>query len=239
MLAAGEVKWRRAVPHAEAVLHLEAPIFRSATALRGAVVAALHGDVDRAHVDWHNHIPEIGENRNASPYVMYRVHGGVPSVWLWGPRAHENAARLARELAVLRGPAGGQTAVDAVDLATHETAVGLHKSDWFRYRITDYWPTSVALSRRPNNSIFRPAWAGQAIAGSIRMWLAELGLETQPHRPVHVQVESGRTCRLRWRGDRDRAWGLSCEFVTNAILPDGFGLGQHRSEGFGEVRLCR
>lgn len=232
-----EQPWRVRVEHGEAVVRLARPFRHSGTTLRGAIVDALHDVPHEAHVDWHNHA-DGDEVRNAAPRVFYRVVDGVPRVWAWGERSHEHLVHLARRLRTLRTHTGQILDVEGLDLALAASDVGVHKTRWYRYTITDYWPTAVALARRPGVPWARPAWAGAALEAAITAWYAELGLRMEPHRPVHVQVEEGRSVRLRWRGDRDAGWGVTAMFVSNAILPDGLGLGQHRSEGFGEVRRC-
>lgn len=69
-----------------------------------------------------------------------------------------------------------------------------------------------------------------------------LGYEVEGggHR-VHVQVERYAVRRVEWDRPDGRAFhadGFDAEIVANVRLPDGIGLGQHRAEGFGEVRAC-
>lgn len=191
-------------------------------ALRGAVCAA----VPDAHVDFHGHL-EDGTTRQTHATVLYREG---PRVWAYGPRAldHLRAVAVVR---ALRLPGGGVVEVEEAELRTGTTDVGVDAKRWHRYTVTAYFPSSVAYARRPRQAgPERVAWAGQALASSIRMWLENVGLETWPH----VQVHDLQDQPLRWREDAVR--GFSAQFVSNAILPPGVGLGQHVAEGFGECR---
>lgn len=241
-----ETPWRVTVPHGEATIRLDGPFSASGTSLRGAIPAALFGSDHKGkleHVDWHQHVAG-GETRKTVPPIMYRVDSrGTPRVFAWGRYAHEHLTFLARELRSLRLPNEEVRGVEAVELRIEQTDVGLHKEAWFEYELrTPYFPSRVVWARRPRRrGEARKAWAGQALASSIRMWLAEVGIEPGAHRPVHVHLTRYQDRDVAWRGGgsgdaRDVRYGFEARFVTNAILPDGLGLGQHRSEGFGEVR---
>jgi len=60
--------------------------------------------------------------------------------------------------------------------------------------------------------------------------------------PTDVDVEDYDDRRVEWkrkrRGLEVRRWGFVARLVVNAVLPDGCGLGKHRSEGWGVLR-CR
>lgn len=227
-----EVPWRASVEYGEVELGRWPT---SATTLRGAVVAALG---PQAHVDMHNHL-EDGTTRQARATVLYRVSGGRGRVWAYGPRALDHLAAVAR-ISALRLPSGSVVRVDEARLRTRTLEVGLHKAEWYAYDLrTPYFPSEVAYQRRPRGSdAEQAAWAGQALSSSIRLWLDDLGIVAAAHRPVHVQVTDCQTERVNWRDRKEAArFGFYATFVTNAILPDGIGLGQHVSEGFGETRL--
>jgi hypothetical protein len=232
----GAQPWRVSVPYGWARIVLGRPFPATATVLRGAVPWALFGD--EAHVDWHQHLG-TGENRQTAPPILYRVRDGVPLVYAWGPHAHQHLAYLARELHALRLPQGEILDVEGVDLRLREEEqVGVSLKRWWAHEIRDYFPSQVVGARRPRGGRTHPhraAWAEQALASSISMWLREVGLEPQAHRPVHVRLEEVRHHRVAWRGDKQVVWGFSGRLTTNARLPDGIGLGQHRSEGCGEV----
>lgn len=203
----------------------------SPRALRGSVVSALGPG---AHVDLHGHLGD-GTTRQARATVAYRVHDGRASVWAYGPRAVDHVLEIAR-IRHLRCPAGDLVAVGDGDLGRTTTAVGLLKDRWRRYElVTPYWPSAVAYARRPRRAHERVAWAGQAMASSIRLWLADVGVVTHEHRPVHVHVVDLAERIVTWR-DEPQRHGFVARVVSNAILPDGIGIGQHISEGWGELR---
>lgn len=228
-----EVPWRARVEYGEVVLGCRWPA--DATALRGAICTALGPS---AHVDLHGHLPD-GTTRQARATVCYRVRDGQPVVWAYGPRAHDHLATVAR-IAALRTPASRVVEIEDASLSLEALAVGLHKELWYRYEFaTPYYPSSVADARKPRGHRHGlAAWAGAAVASSIRMVFGDLGLATEAHRPVHVQIDDLRIDRARWR-DRETRHGFRARLTTNAILPPGIGLGQHVAEGFGEVRPCR
>lgn len=225
---------RATVAHGEVVLRCRWPY--GPAPLRGAVVAALG---DRAHVDHHGHLGD-GTTRQARATVYYRVRDGAPVVWAYGPRAGDHLAEVAA-LRALRLPAGEVVDVDEAALRLDSTDVGVLKDGWRRYEVAEYFPSTVAYGRRPRRpGPERAAWTGQCLASSVRRWLADVGVSPDVDRPVHVHVHAHDDHEVRWR-DREEAvrWGFSARFVANARLPDGIGLGQHVSEGFGEVRTCR
>lgn len=221
---------RVAVPWAEVRLLCawRAPI----AALRGAIVAALGPG---CHVDYHGHLGD-GVTRQTRATVLYREG---PRIWCCGPRAVERAAELAAITSLVYGSGDGAP-VDEARVTSGLVYAGLHREEWYRYvTATGYYPGGATLRRRPRGkaSPEQRAWAGHALASSIRSWLADVGLEVSTNRPVHVQVEDYRTVPVRWRDDPAER-GFVARFVSNAILPDGVGLGQHVSEGWGEVRRC-
>lgn len=214
---------------------LEADWPAPASALRGAVVAALGGP--DAHVDFHGHLGD-GTNRQAPACVLYRVHYRRPSVWLYGPRAHDHA-RLVGVVDHLRDPAAGGVPVTGASMSMGTTDVGVDKDGWHRYSVEGYFPSEVAYARRPRGrpSPEQDAWATGCLVSSCTRWLGQFGIEPQPQRPLVVHVVHVRHHRVEWRGRKEAVrWGFSARFVSNAILPDGVGLGQHVSEGWGEVR---
>lgn len=202
------------------------------TSLRGAVVSALGGRA--AHVDLHGHDGERG--RQARATVLYRVHDDSPIVWAYGPRALVHLRAVAC-VGALDGPDGRPVPVEGADLSTGALEVGSHKARWFRYEsVSAYYPTAVQAARRPGGGPELDAWAGWCLAGSMRAWLVDVGVGAHP-RDVHVQIVALHREAVAWR-DRDRGQGFRARWVSNAILPDGVGLGQHVAEGFGEVRAC-
>lgn len=228
-----ETPWRVPVTWASVTLGCRWP--SPASALRGAVASALGPG---AHVDFHGHL-EDGTTRQAPACVYYRVVDRRPVVWMYGPRALDHAATVAR-LTHLLDPAAGGVPIDSADLDSGVVDVGLEKTDWHRLEVRGYYPAQVTEFRRPRgvDDLALAAWATGALQGSIGRWLGSVGIEVRSHRPVVVHIADLRPRRVAWRGRHTR-FGFDARFVTNAVLPAGLGLGQHVSEGFGEVRPWR
>lgn len=137
-------------------------------------------------------------------------------------------------------------AVEDVQVRACTTTLAITPKRWHSYElVTPYCPSDVTWGRRPrgrDGAWARPAWAGAALAASIRQVALTLGhdLEVGAHR-VHVQIADFADARAEWVRPDGRQWrvdGFRARFVANVRLPDGIGLGRHRAEGFGEVRGC-
>lgn len=235
------IPWVRRVETVDARLVVDRwPAQSCATVLRGAVCEEMaRQTAGQLHVDWHNHTDD--DVRQASPRVMYRVHDG-PHVYMWGERAAEHVSLLMRGLHALRLPRGEVVEVRGVDVTRADTDVRVHKSSWYAYELTSpLFPPDVSGRRMPNGDA-RLAWAGQLLERCIMSWYSDIGLDTDhASQRLHVHMYDMRTVQLEWRkstGQLDRGLGFVGRFLTSAILPDGIGLGKHRSVGFGEVRRC-
>lgn len=240
------------VPHAEARLVVRGWSDWPAHVVRGAICTelerALTGRITDGwtalHVDWHGHSETGRSDRPAR--VCFRPRGrGVIEVYAWGDLAHTHVAALGR-LGALRDPRGEVCAVEDVQARTATTALAITPKRWHGYElVTPYCPSDVTWGRRPrgrDGAWARPAWAGAALAASIRQVALTLGhdLEAGAHR-VHVQIADFADARAEWARPDGREWrvdGFRARFVANVRLPDGIGLGRHRAEGFGEVRAC-
>lgn len=213
-----------------AEVRLDAPAWggHPASALRGAIAAHLD------HVDFHGHAPDGLRQTRAT--VLYRVD--PLRVWCYGPRALDNAAAIAG-LTHLRLPSGDGCPIEGATVRSGVEDCGATPKNWHRYELaTPYFPAGATQQRRPTGPDLGPehrAWAGHALASSIRAWLADNGVEPDANRPVHVQVEECRTVPAPWR-EGPPARAFLGRWVSNALVPDGAGLGQHVSEGWGEVR---
>lgn len=232
--------WLVHVDHGEAVLDCDWPDDCPTRVLRGAIAEQMGGgDGRRAHVDWHNHA-DGEEVRHATPRVLYRVTRGRPVVYAWGSRAHEQLTEIARVIHALRLPGGRVLDVRGVSIDVRQSQANATAKTWHRYILASpLFPPDVAWARRPRRpGPEREAWAGHLVARSIASLLCEMGLEARRH--IHVRLSGYRDVRVCWerpeQGRRIERWGFSGWFVTNARLPDGIGLGRHRSEGFGEIR---
>lgn len=230
----------RKVEHVDVRLRCAWPAAVPARVLRGAVVARIE-EAGGASVAWHNH-DDNGALAQRPPEVLYRTKGG-PSLWMVGPRAEVHALAIGAAVKALRLPLGDVVQIDGAEMVRGLTVVGVGSSKrWRRYElVTPLFPPKVAWARRPRASgPERWAWAGHLLAESITGWLQAAGCVGG--RPVHVHLHDLSEQPTLWsrpgRGAEERAVGFTARFVTNAVLPDGVGLGQHRSEGFGEVRVC-
>lgn len=225
------------VEYAEAVLECDWPSRLGQHVLLGAVCQEVGGgDPDNAHADWHNHPPGADEWRRI-PRTLYRVDP-LPRVWAWGPGAHERIRVLGRDVRCLQLDEGRVLPVHAVRLRFDAAEVGARKRRWYRYELaTPLWPRKGDLVDRPKGEPEQFAWAGRALEVAIREWLEEVGAPTEH---LHVHIHRAWDARCEWhrreRGQSESATGFRARFVTSAVLPDGLGLGQHRAEGWGEVR---
>ena len=229
---AHESPYRAPVPWAEVVFGC--PWTSPVETLRGAVVRAVGGDL--AHVDYHAHLPD-GTTRQTRPTVLYRV--GPPRVWLYGPRAHDRLTELARVTSLLT-PSGRTVPVDDLQISSGVVDCGIDVKHWHRYEsVTPYFPSQVAYVRRPREAGHeQDAWASQVLQSSIRRFFEELEVAGGQH-PVSVHLVEVQHERCTWRSRREATvWGFRARFLANAVLPSGFALGQHVSEGWGEVRRC-
>lgn len=223
-------QWRQTVRVAEVTLRLARPLDINGGALRGVVVQSLFPDPTEARgmdVDWHQHITD-DEVRFGPPPILYRMRNGVPAVFMWGPFAFHHASRL-RSLRVLRAREGDVEVLDS-DLHAGVVDVRLDTFRRYTYRLaTPYFPGGP----RPENPSGRRHWARHLLGASISHLMRHMGVRG-PRRPW-VDIVDIADARVNWRGKH--RWGFQATFATNARLPDGIGLGKHRSEGWGEVRL--
>lgn len=223
-------QWRQTVRVAEVTLRLARPIGINGGALRGVVVQSLFPDPAKARgmdVDWHQHVTD-DETRFGPPPILYRMRSGVPTVFMWGPFAHHHASRL-RSLRVLRAREGDVEVLGA-DVHAGTVDVLLDSFRRYIYRLaTPYFPGEP----RPEGLSGRRDWARRLLGGSIGHLLRHMGIPG-PRRPW-VDIVDFADARVNWRG-RHR-WGFQATLTTDARLPDGIGLGRHRSEGWGEIRL--
>jgi hypothetical protein len=203
-----------------------------------------------ASVEWHNH----GDDKKSSArpaLTFFRIRPAGIAVWFWGRTAHTRAAWLAANVHALRMPAGNVIPIEEASVDLGSTDVQVTGKSWYTYELlTPIFPSFVVWMRRPREpGPAREAWAAQYVASSITDWMegARSEIERQPRapwggqlRPVPV-LHDIREERVEWsRPERDdgfRAMGFRCRFTVNAVLPDGVGLGRHRAEGFGMVRL--
>jgi len=202
-----------------------------------------------ASVAWHNH-DDRSNTTHRPPEVLYRVRDGRPSLYLLGPRAHDHAALLARHLHALRLPGDGVVDIEGLDLRLDEVVCQLLGKAWQTYDlVTPLFPPRVTWARRPREpgTPERVAWVGATIASGIRAWLDSVG-PWLGRGQVDLHVMAHRRSlrddlRCAWerptRGQASRVRGFRCRFTANVALPDGIGLGAHKSEGWGEVRRCR
>ena len=235
--------YRREVETCRATIVLDRPWRRSATSVRGAVVRGLFGpggEQDLEHVDWHQHCGAEG-NRASPPPILYRVDQGRPVVWAWGPYAGQHAAYLARTLRRLTDPDGAEYEVESVHVESAVQPTGITPHAWHEYEVRQLYPSQSCYHRRKDATTqgARLCWAEGVIASGVVQWWAEgLGWTLGGQHPltVHVHEDAFEEREVRWRGSRDRAHGFSARFTANALIPDGLGIGRHRSEGFGEIR---
>jgi len=239
-------EWVKRVYHAEARLVCNWPRLCPPRILRGAVIAEMdrllpHG----AGVDWHQH-GDDDKSAQRIPRIFYRVLDGQPSLWAWGPRAHQHLAQLTASLHALRLPQGQVVEIEGVDLDTQHTDVQYTGKSWYQYElVTPIYPSDVAFKRRPRQcGPQRKAWGGSYLTAAINRWVKSAGLNFETRgQLLHVSVDEAWDVPVIWerpdRGTAVKAVGFRARWTCNAILPDGLGLGHHRAEGFGEVRRCK
>lgn len=215
------------------------------SALRGAVVVAmaqLAGGDDRLHSDWNGRLNAgEGETLSRIPPVCYRVAGDQAQLYLWGLRTAERLAELAR-LEWLVPPEGGPLPV-ALSVDLQQEAFAVEGRCWLRYESrSPWWPPLQAEQRKPKNApdcVLR-AWAAQRLLSGLYGVIRACGIVCEEGlRPV-VQVEGIRPCPVVWHRDpkdlHHATTGYHLQFVSNVRVPDGFSLGKHVAEGYGELR---
>lgn len=215
--------------------------------LRGAVLEQLRRvEGDSLHSDWHGHQngPDGGMNRPAP--VCFRVgRDGRPRLWIAGQRAGMHAALVARSLRSVAAPSGGVIDLGDpdIDLRTENASTA---RQWTVYRLeTPLYPTHTQWKRRPrdNDPDMRAAWVSACLRSVMLAWMTAHGVTDSPSFPIHVAARDIQEVSVQWarpqRHITEYADGFFATVTTNAVLPDGVGLGHHRSEGFGELRRVR
>lgn len=232
--------WIHHVKVAEATIRTDLRFSSSGTTLRGSIVESLlGGDPEFREPDWHGHIRNGVQRSDLAP-IMYRVHDGIPKVFAWGERAHDNILRLARDLKRLPMPEGDAREVLAVDLRMETVTLQIDSRQWHVYEFASpYFPSSGLAALYPGDDApveVQKAWASYGLRSSILNIYEHLGRRRSVKADIWVHLEEFRPKRVRWRQRGAPLRGFMGRFVTCAPLPDGFGLGNHRSEGWGEVR---
>ena len=216
------------------------------SALRGAVlasVARVSGGDAGLHSDWNGRL-QAGEGETLSRIapICYRVDGDRAGLYLWGPRTGERLAELGRIDSVT--DPDGRVQVVAVAVDGQEESVGLMGRHWYLYESAmPWWPPGAAWQRYPGRDAPREvlrAWAGLAVASGLHGALRGFGVEVAGPTRVSVQVEQVVACPVVWHRDtreiHHNAVGFRLRWISNVRLPDGFALGKHTSEGYGEMR---
>jgi len=240
--------WLIHVDHAEVRLSCRWPDTCPARILRGAIVGQVEKQIG-ASVEWHNH-GDDGESSARPALTLYRVRSS-PEIYFYGRTAHQRAAWLLGSIHALTLPAGEVVAIDSADMRMGTTDCQVLGKTWATYDlVSPIFPSLVTYRRRPRDpGPERRAWAVHFLESSILDWLngarSEYGMEREAGQTgisvyVHDFDDIDRSPKLRWErpGKTEyEAHGFQCRFTSNAVLPDGCGLGRHRSEGFGEIRL--
>jgi len=244
----GSAPWLIPVDHAEVRLRCRWPAACPERILRGAVVGQVERQIG-ASVEWHNH-GDDGESSARPALTLYRVRS-CPEVYFYGRTAHQRAAWLIRSVGALMLPGGEVIEVESGDLRTGATGCQVLGKSWATYDlVTPIFPSLVTYRRRPREpGAERRAWAVHFIESTVLDWLngarLEYGLDREQGQTgisvyIHDFDDIDGSVKLMWeRPGRSEyvAHGFRCRFTTNAVLPDGIGLGRHRAEGFGEIRL--
>lgn len=225
---------------------------------RGALLHALMPALPGGwHSDWNGRDNDDGDTLHRRPPILYRVHGGHPSVYAIGPLAHQHIAALGRHLRALHGPDGTVYGVDGVALTMQTDTVKVLPGDFRRYRLrAPLYPPMAAYRRRPRQdrapSVWpgpgaagpeRAAWAGWVLVSSVTSWLVTAGVDVFAKHPLSIQVleyrdRPGLTWERASRDIREVRTGFDATFTANVALPPGIGLGARCSEGYGEVEPC-
>lgn len=202
---------------------------RDAHKLRG-----YFGELFREHSPLlHNHY-EDGTYRQHYPLVQYKVLAGVPTLVGLG----EGAALLVQLFLAIRelNLDGRCYPVLAKHIRHEPAAIGLG-SELHRYRFATRWmplnqenhreyqgldPAArrAQLTRILTNNVLALLKAAEAYAPELPRLLVHLALGE----PVVTQFKN------------QAMLGFGGEFVANAVLPDGLGLGKSVARGFGAVQ---
>ncbi len=202
---------------------------RDAHKLRG-----YFGDLFREHSPLlHNHY-EDGTFRYAYPQVQYKVLQKTPTLVGLG----EGATLLARLFLYMRTLDIDGTAYPILSKhIRHEQAtIGL-SDDLHHYRFQTLW---MALNQanyqdyRRRESTEQQAQLKRVLINQILNLFREVGIWLQPHERILVSPDvTERSTQFK----NQTMIAFTGEFTTNALLPDGIGLGKAVSRGFGALSM--
>ncbi|MDQ1086158.1 CRISPR-associated endonuclease Cas6 [Siphonobacter sp. SORGH_AS_1065] len=191
------------------------------------------GELFREHSTLlHNHY-EDGTLRYAYPLVQYKVLGKLPT--LLGLK--EGATLLAQLFLQIRelNLDGERIPVLSKHIHHQQVLVGL-SDELHRYRFETLW---MALNQdnhrdyRTRNLSEQQAQLKRVLTSQILMVFKDVGLWLEPNDRILLHLDvTERTTQFK----NQTMLAFTGHFTTNALLPDGLGLGKQVARGFGAVR---
>jgi hypothetical protein len=192
--------------------------------LRGALANAFRGD-DL----FHQHDLLTGKALYRYPRVQYRWRQGRGLVVGWGETADRLLALPWLELNLLLGDDPVVAGDVALTLNQAQFGVG-DRLGYYRLE------TPVLLFNQENYRSYQAMSAAQQRNERERLLVANLlialrGLAVTFPERLYATVADLQSCTCHYKGEK--LLGLTGEFATNAVLPDGFSFGHAVSHGYG------
>lgn len=204
---------------------------RDAHKLRG-----YFGELFREHSPLlHNHYAD-GTFRQGYPLVQYKVVGGTPTLIGLG----EGAALLVELFLRIRelNLEGRHYPVLAKHISHEQAVVGVDAGALYTYRFATLWLPLNQENHREYQELNpgeRQRQLSRILGNNILAFLKRAGADTTTR--VLVQLRLAEPTLTKFKNQP--MLGFGGEFVTNAVLPDGVGLGKSVARGFGTVERMR
>ena len=200
---------------------------RDAHKLRG-----YFGELFREHSPLlHNHYAD-GTFRQGYPLVQYKVLGGTPTLVGLG----EGAALLVELFLGIRELhlGGRHYPVLAKHIVHEQAAVGVDAAGLHAYRFETLWLPLNQENHREYQELGpdeRRQQLQRILGNNLLAFLKRMGADTTAR--VLLQLRLNEPVPTLFKNQP--MLGFGGEFVTNAVLPDGVGLGKSVARGFGTV----
>lgn len=206
---------------------------RAASQLRG-----FFGNYFREHSPLlHNHYDD-GSSRYRYPLVQYKVLRGVPVLvgLLEGAQVLTELFFRMKSIDI----AGKEYPVMERDIAFKNQPAGVTADALYDYRFQTDW---MALNQQNYAEYLRMddderrAFLGRILTGNILSFLKGVEIYLPDHLRIMTSVRPGAKKMTGFKNNLMTT--ISGEFTTNALLPDGIGLGRSVSRGYGAIEKIR
>jgi hypothetical protein len=200
---------------------------RDAHKLRG-----YFGELFREHSSLlHNHYAD-GTFRQGYPLVQYKVLGGTPTLLGLG----EGAALLVELFLRIRelNLEGRRYPVLAKHIRHEQAVVGVDAGALHTYRFETLWLPLNQENHREYQDLSpgeRQRQLSRILGNNILAFLKRVEADTTARVLLQLRLTEPTITKFK----NQPMLGFGGEFVTNAVLPDGVGLGKSVARGFGTV----